>query len=185
MVLCISGERKKIHITLKSDLEERCSAPQEAESRSCPPQLRSRNGSLLLKELAGVPQHERGHHAVGCRYIYWCALSCLTCPVCIACLHLQHVWGDKAHRIYHPLISPSSHKNPIDLTSPKEIILQPCSSLFAWFSISMGGEDLALWGSQESNAPQSQQNWACSVTNVHNLFKPASVWELTRKVVLH
>lgn len=39
-LLCISGETRKIHITLKSDLEERCSALREAESRGCPPRLR-------------------------------------------------------------------------------------------------------------------------------------------------
>lgn len=55
-LLCISGERRKIHITLKGDLEQRCSVSQEAGSWGCPPHLRRQNSSLLFKALAGVPE---------------------------------------------------------------------------------------------------------------------------------
>lgn len=74
--------------------------------------------------------------------------------------------GQKKPAEQIPLTSPSSQQNPIDLTSPKEIILQPWSSLFAWSSVSMGGEDLALWGSHENSAPWHQQEW----DHVHRLF---------------
>lgn len=167
-LLCISGERRKIHITFKTDLEERCWAPWEAGSRGCPPHLSRQNSFLLFKDLAGAPESKGGHHPAGCRSTYWCALLCL------AGLYLE--WPLQGTKSIS-LTSPSGHQCPTALASPKERILQSWSSFFAWFCISTGGEDWAPWGSPGNSGPQYQQRWGCSVINVHSLVHGlASAW---------
>lgn len=153
-LLCISEERRKIHISLKSALEQRCSAPQEAGSRGCPPHLRRQNSSLLSKDLAGVA--EKG----------WA-------PSCWVQVHLRCALDGLHHKSGHcrgqkaSLTSPSGHQHRTDLASPKERILQSWSSFFAWFCISTGGEGPGSLGLTETGGPQYQQSeaaqWSMSI----------------------
>lgn len=120
-LLCISGERRKTHITSRSDLAERCSAPRQAGSRGCPPRLRRQNGFLLFKDLAGAPESKGGHHPAGCRSIHPCALLCL------AGLYLKggHCRGQKAS--LSPPLLPISIPLPELLPETESLSLDPHS----------------------------------------------------------